>query len=500
MPPLHEDDEISTVLRHFRPKPAFECASKEIFIQQRQRRKRGRCDRGYSSFRFISDDDDDHKNDMLHLTYLHVHNSSTSIFLTFEIPIDTRSVTCVQCCVSPDVSSATSLTLKSQLDKICLSVSDKHASLFSIASRLLQTLNDDFSASIDKIFDCVVFGPSSRRLQIALHALLDDRPRPHDSGLVYRLLDIQTLLIRCAAVGLNGSKICAPVPLEFTSASDGDELKLAQLVFVASDRLYAPLDETVDDDDVDDAYNLLAFLRSLPWMECRSLKCITKSKTNCDLYSNQSNGDRIVARLHLEIGNALGDPSPIFSKLATKYGLISVYHGTKIERVWSILNHGLRNLSYDGALTQNGAIFGDGVYMTSSIDVARYFAESAAQRPPKSLSFAFNHDSLLDLLSLCDVDVSSLDQLVQYNITCLPVFGATIIKPPPQMSTGSDRICSTRQDGKYYVVSDSEMIRITDLYLTIELTRKSSIWRYFSPVPFYVVFPLIVAIIWAIFT
>ena len=42
--------------------------------------------------------------------------------------------------------------------------------------------------------------------------------------------------------------------------------------------------------------------------------------------------------------------------------------------------------------------------------------------------------------------------------------------------------------------------RHTDLYLTIELTRKSSIWRYFSPVPFNVVFPLIVAIIWAIFT
>lgn len=458
MPPLHEDDEISTVLRNFRPKPAFERASKEIFIQQRQRRKRGRCDRGYSSFRFITDDDDDHKNDMLRLTYLHVENSSTSIFLTFEIPIDTRSVTCVRCCVSPDIfCSATSLTLKSQLDKICLSVSDKHASLFSIASRLLQTLNDDFSASMDEIFefDCVAFGPSSRRMQIALHALLDDRP--HDGDIVYRLLDIQTLLIRCAAVG-RGSKICAPVPLAFTLASERDELKLRELVFVASDRLYAPLDGSVD--DVDDAYNLLAFLRSLPWMECRSLKCITKSKTNCDLYSTQSNGDRIVARLHLEIGNALGDPSPIFSKLATKYGLISVYHGTKIERVWSILNHGLRNLSYDGALTQNGAILGDGVYMTSSIDVARYFAESAAQHPPKSLSFAFNHDSLLDLLSLCDVDVSSLDQLVQYNITCLPVFGATIIKPPPQISTGSDRICSTRQDGKYYVVSDSEMIRM----------------------------------------
>lgn len=40
------------------------------------------------------------------------------------------------------------------------------------------------------------------------------------------------------------------------------------------------------------------------------------------------------------------------------------------------------------------------------------------------------------------------------------------------MSTGSHRVCSTRQDGKYYVVSDSELIRITDLYWTIELTKK----------------------------
>ena len=483
---MMRDDEISTVLRHFRPKPAFERANQEIFIQQRQRRKRGRCDRGYSSVRFITD------YDVLRLTYLHVYNASISVFLKFETPIDTRSVTCVRCCVSPDVSSATSLAMKSQLDTICLSVSDKHASLFSIASRLLQMLNDDFSTSIDKIFDNVVFDPSSRKMQIALNAF------PHDGDLAYRLLDIQTLLIRCAAVGRNGSTICAPVPLEFTSASDGDELKFAQLVHVASDRLYAPMDETVDDDD--DAYNLLVFLCSLPWMECRSLKCTTKSEANGDVNSTPSNGDRIVARLQLEIGNALGDPSPIFSRLATEYGIISVYHGTKIERVWSILNHGLRNLSYDGALTQNGAMLGDGVYMSSSIDVARYFAENAAQRSPKSLSYAFNHDSLLNLLSLCDVDVSSLDELDQYNITCLPVFGAMIIKPPPQTSTGSDRVCSTRQDGKYYVVSDSEMIRMTDLYLTIELTRKSSIWRYLPPVPIYVVFPLIVAIIWAIFT
>ena len=56
-----------------------------------------------------------------------------------------------------------------------------------------------------------------------------------NNDVIYRLLDLQTLLMRCAAAGRNGSQVCAPVPPEFASASDGDELKLAQLIFVASE-------------------------------------------------------------------------------------------------------------------------------------------------------------------------------------------------------------------------------------------------------------------------
>jgi hypothetical protein len=319
----------------------------------------------------------------------------------------------------------------------------------------------------------------------------------------------------------------------------GDE-RLARLVLSASDRLYyydapswrgggdgcggggvendAPeegwcasttttTDEEEEDDD--DAWTLSAYLRSLPWMGCAGL---TRGGVDDDDEDDDddderrgggsattSKDNRVVCRLRLDIGDALGDPPPAFSRLASMYGTMTAYHGTKIERAWSVLNHGLINLSHDNSLSQNGAMLGDGVYLTTSVEVAAYFARCAAQRPPRSLEYAFNHLSLLNLLSaVAGIDVSRLDPLDCYDIACLPVFEATIIKPPPPSSssslskdksghshaktdpaviaTGGNR--HTRQDGKYYVCPDGDLVRITGLHLTIELTRKSSsLWR-----------------------
>eukprot|EP01083_Nonionella_stella_P259655 886296_1 len=84
---------------------------------------------------------------------------------------------------------------------------------------------------------------------------------------------------------------------------------------------------------------------------------------------------------------------------------------------------------------------GEGVYLSSSERVAEGFAVRAAERPPTTLAFAFQHESLLRLLFYCccaddldnvDImDVGSLDcPLDGYDIVCLPVFEAMIIKPP----------------------------------------------------------------------
>ena len=127
-------------------------------------------------------------------------------------------------------------------------------------------------------------------------------------------------------------------------------------------------------------------------------------------------------------------------------------------------------------------MLGEGVYLSTSKHVAEYFAQSAAQSPVPALASAFQHECILHLLCLGNVDIiSDLEPLNSYDITCLPVFEATIIKPSTTTSSDEKDGSSTTtgiptiQDGKYYVCKDSEYICLTKLHLTIELRKKTSI-------------------------
>ena len=112
-----DDDEISTILRHFRPKPGFissASASKgHEWMKSGTSSTRGaalqknkkRYNRGYTSVQYIAPkSNDDCDQGKIRLTYLHTHQimqnnnqSSIPIFLTFEISVNTRLVTCVEC-------------------------------------------------------------------------------------------------------------------------------------------------------------------------------------------------------------------------------------------------------------------------------------------------------------------------------------------------------------------------------------------------------------------
>ena len=152
-------------------------------------------------------------------------------------------------------------------------------------------------------------------------------------------------------------------------------------------------------------------------------------------------------------------------------------------------------------------MLGEGVYLSSSKQVAEYFAQSAAQSPVPALASAFQHECLLHLLCLGNVDISDLEPLNSYDITCLPVFEATIIKPSSSgkdedgssTSTANNKVSKnpTIQDGKYYVCKDSEYIRLTKLHLTIELRKKTSLWSWVTSsslsLPLIVV---LIALIW----
>ena len=321
-----------------------------------------------------------------------------------------------------------------------------------------------------------------------------------------RLLDIQTFLIRCAAASKNRSKVCAPLPIEFVNAGGGDGDTLARLVFASTNLMYAasaPKDKSQKLCGTE-GWNLLSFLLSLPSSGCQLTK-VPKSTSGdvcskeCD--SKVSSSKRVDVCICIDVSRALGDESPAFSRYAKTYGTVKAYHGTKIENVWSILNHGLRNLSYDGTLSQNGAMMGEGVYLSTSKTVADMFAQTAAEAPSQALSFAFQHEALLRILHYANVDISHLDPLSEYNIACLPIFEATIIAPPPKdveesaCSSKSSTGPCTRQEGKYFC-TDSSLVRITRLHLRFEMSKKSTSWiswNWRSPLSLIV---LLIAIIW----
>jgi len=199
--------------------------------------------------------------------------------------------------------------------------------------------------------------------------------------------------------------------------------------------------------------------------------------------------------------------SPRFARLCQKYGVVTVYHGTNIDHVWSILNNGFWNMSDNPLFCKNGAIMGSGVYLSTSKKVATFFATNNSSKNANKIRTALKHDSLRNILPLmensfcfdndkeCDGNddgddekrKKDLDEL--YDISCYSVFEARIIRPPnddnnnnqndnkngdDERAASESSKSSTRRDGKYYVVPNGHDIRITRLYLTFEFTRKRS--------------------------
>lgn len=449
------------LLRHFRPRPAFATSlgGKEGSIHQQRKRLSRKHPRGYSYVEY------DAAHNKITLSYLHscLHVSPITnrdehpliIFLVFELSVSPRVVKCIYCSAS---DRSTSDLINARMDHICSNeLPGVNSSLFSVVSCLLQLLNGN-----------ILNAYHSTRGETFYQLIR----RSHTTNPVntFHLLDLQILLLRCSATGRTRSQTLSPLPAEFSSIK-GDDV-LARIVFSASNELYLRGFRTVrmeqeNQHQSTDTWLLLSFLVSLPIKNGSLLNVdIDNTMANSDSKKRQGHID---AKLTLELDTYC--PTPSFLELAEKYGTIQAYHGTKIEYAWSILNYGLFNLSYNKALSQNGAMMGDGIYVSSSRQVAENFAVMAAERTSPLLPYALEHESLLHLLSYANVNVAKLDPLDTYDIRCLAVFEATIIQPPHHNTEEFDERI-TRQEGKYFVCENDEFVRISKLHLTFELSKK----------------------------
>ena len=395
-PSHHGLDEVSFVLQRFRPKPEF-FTREEDLLGKRMATK--------PDFSSIS-----YRNGSIFVAYLHEQQVLLNFRVLCNLPITVRYV-------EDDCHVLLTESFRQRLVHICMDLSSSSAkssaSLFSVMSRLLLQLQSLPSTRSE----------TSSATTDAFKASLSPQ-----------IVDFSILCLQCVATSRKSTSFCSPVPASFRNNGNGDVLMHRLRSFLSSRNAHS-------------SASFMAFLNSLHWTSGATLQ---QTKT-----PSHSSNNTVSLCLNLDFG----DPSPHFTQRAKQYGTMTAYHGTHVEKVWSILNYGLLNLSRT-RLQQNGAMMGAGVYLSTSLEVASFFAKEHAcvqwHGCPQVLQRLLKHHKVL---------------LPTYHgattVSCFAVFQATILAPPPTSVANT-----TRRDGKYYVVPVSDDILPTKLYLTFSLVQK----------------------------
>ena len=134
------------------------------------------------------------------------------------------------------------------------------------------------------------------------------------------------LLLHCAAVGKTRSMFCHPIPIGYQQTDNNNRWILNEE------------EETK------------AFYRSLPF----------SSEDNNNTNNNDGIKLTVVRRTNNNSYHSCfefqSSSSPRFHPLSRSQNnnnTITVYHGTKMDRVWSIMNHGIQSF-FDTSLSANG--------------------------------------------------------------------------------------------------------------------------------------------------
>jgi hypothetical protein len=272
----HSNDEVSIVLQHFQPKPEY------LIPQAASKKKR------IGSFTSVI-----YKNDRsLRLVYLY---KDGIIRLDFRIST-------VQPYAISYLNNANEIQQDEEgsLDSLCskISAESRHSgsSLFSVVSRLLLSLD---------------------KLKLSEEAQCAAAFRSHVSRLTrHRQLswDLPLVLMRCAATSRKSTKLCSPVPANFSNNPGA-------IVRIQDNLIIVPPAGGKEPDRREQS--MVAFLASLPWTELAKLS--TKS-----IPTPVANRKKI--KVIIDLTN-VSDATPRFSKLAEERGSITAFHGTTVDRV-----------------------------------------------------------------------------------------------------------------------------------------------------------------------
>jgi hypothetical protein len=473
------EEEVSAVLQHFQPRPdsllIYNDTTRRLLSRGAGNRKRRQpaAAQGFASIRYYQQQQGRHHPPTLRLAYL---GRRSGPLLFFAVSCDApHAVTWLNspCGLKNPVASQPAAQPHWLVGDLCSTLTRERASLFAVVSRLLRALNE----------------------------LEEAAPLPDDTRKVWQrqqqqqpLLDLAVLLWRYAAVSRKRATLCAPVPPFWTQQqqdsllNEDAALALANHIVALPDLVLANQHSDGDGDGsgsspntTQDCSTWLAFFFSLPWVEQGTL-------TSCSANLNsRRRGNIHTFQWTLDLQSSAGDPSPRWKSLAQQHGTIAqAYHGTHMERLWSILYYGLQNLSDNTILSEhNGTLLGEGVYFSTCKDVASFFAQQAnlQNKPTTTNNPVWHHPAFARLLQQQQlkqspseetdpppVPISSLWPNIA-NISCFPVLEAHIIAPPSDTNNAmtSSSSSTTRQEGKYYVVPNPENVRLHKLHLTIEV-------------------------------
>ena len=500
------DDEVSCVMQQFQSKPALTALGPTTTFKSDTKSSKAKR-RNFSCVQYSK------KNDSLRLTFRH----DRLVLLRFEVQC--RKPYNVSCLVpygndddSQQLTDEFTADIARKVKELCLNLSNQnnggntsskaHAeakSLFLTVSKLLLELNKLPSRKCS---------PTERDTQHQSDLLRNiiSAQLSSSSSISNKtfgdVLDLELLLLRYAAGGKHATTFCQPIP---------DELDLQGLVyattFLSSREFCRHNHATPGRSSLPPPKNqqqanlhrrrclsrqeqeLTTFLLSLSHpIEQTSVQKRVSSSSSAPSSSSSSSSimsskNRIGRTIKITLCWDLqcymrGDESPRFIDLAAKYGTTSAYHGTQMDKVWSIVNCGFCNLS-DTRFAQNGSMLGGGVYFSTSEKVASFFADSNNKSVNPGI---WRHQSVVNLLGL-----GSVKALDEYIVRCFPVFESRIISPPPVQPTttktngtaataadtpDSRGLGTTRRKGTYLVVPDPQDVRICKLYLTFELEKK----------------------------
>lgn len=399
-----KNDEVSVVLHHFQPKPQF--------LAQKKTKKFGQ----FTSTIYK------HDSNTLRLVFLH-HDG------ILQIGFAVSTVRPYGASYLNDGGSISTIGGKQQnsLESICCElaaeVGPSGCSLFSVVSRLLLSLNKQTFHSEDD---------RSALLQSYISRLTSNRRLSWDLPLV---------LMRCAATSRHSARVCIPLPADCTYET-GDFAKIHDSLISPFRGKRGPLHRREQ--------TMIAFLASLRWTELSNL---STKKIPTDSPANQKK-----VKVTIDLTN-VSDVTPRISKLAAERGSVTAFHGTTVDRVWSILNFGLLT---HGSLQKNGAMMGEGIYLTTSYDVAYFFATKDTKPLPRQVWWQPSFWKVIGM--------RAPENLEDWLVTCYAVVESTIILPPEDEPLDAKNC--TRRAGKYYVVPDPQDIHMNKVHITVELSKR----------------------------